>query len=100
MQTPDWGALEAVDGVRLSWYAVVSPIDRGASAQTRSRRVRRNVVTAVTGETRAVRGGARNSKREPSNLTATPFALSPNTGTSGRTARSRPRSASCPSARS
>jgi len=21
MQTPDWGALEAVDGIRLSWYA-------------------------------------------------------------------------------
>lgn len=61
MQTPDWGALEAVDGVRLSWYVVVSPIDRGASARTRSRRVRRNVVTAVTGETRAIRGGARNS---------------------------------------
>ena len=53
MQTPDWGALEAVDGVRLSWYAVVSPIDRGASAQTRSRRVRGHVVAAVTGETRA-----------------------------------------------
>ena len=40
MQTPDWGALEAVDGVRLSWYVVVSRIYFGVSADMRSRRVR------------------------------------------------------------
>jgi len=40
MQTPDWGALEAVDGIRLSWYVGSSPIDLGVSAETRSRRVR------------------------------------------------------------
>ena len=77
MQTPDWGALEAVDGVRLSWYVGFSPIDLGASAEPRSRRVRL-VRDRHEPSLRAHHASRRaHSSREPSDLTATPSSVRP-----------------------